>query len=41
MADKVLVDVRSPRLLKLLGYIIDDLPKALEESKELFLANIY
>lgn len=39
--DKILIDIRSPRLIKLIGYILDDLPKALAESKELYLARIY
>jgi transcription-repair coupling factor (superfamily II helicase) len=40
MADRVLVDSRSPRLLKLLGYILDDLPAELEDSKLYFMAMI-
>ncbi|MHB0998790.1 MAG: transcription-repair coupling factor [Armatimonadota bacterium] len=41
MGDKVLIDSGSPRLLKLIGYILDDLPAALDESRDLYLAKIY
>ncbi len=37
-ADKVAVDPRTPRVIKMLGYILDDLPAALEESKNLYMA---
>lgn len=40
-ADRILIDIQMPRLLKLIGYILDDLPAALEESKKLYLARIY
>jgi hypothetical protein len=40
MADRVLVDSRSPRLLKLLGYILDELPGALADSKLYYMAMI-
>jgi transcription-repair coupling factor (superfamily II helicase) len=39
--DRVLIHAESLRLLKLIGYILDDLPAALEESKDIFLANLY
>ncbi len=39
--DKVLIHAETPRLLKLIGYIMDDLPAALDESRDLFLAKLY
>ena len=38
--DKVIVHADTPRLLKLLGYILDDLPEALEESKLVYFSKL-
>lgn len=40
MADKVIVHAGTPRLVKLLGYILDDMPAALEDSKDYYLAKL-
>ncbi len=39
--DKIMIHAETPRVLKLIGYIMDDLPAALEESKALYLAQLY
>lgn len=40
MADKILVHSGTPRLAKFIGYILDDLPAAFEDSKDYFLAKL-
>ena len=40
LADRVILHSATPRLVRMLGYILDDLPAALEESKDIYLARI-
>jgi transcription-repair coupling factor (superfamily II helicase) len=40
LTDKVLVHSGTPRLAKFIGYILDDLPAAFEDSKEYFFAKL-
>ena len=40
LPDRVILHSATPRLVRMLGYILDDLPAALEESKEIYLARI-